>query len=312
MAREQRIRIFLYYVSVVIFVLGLPFILSFALSYRFSPHTLRFIKTGLMDIKTQPQGASVYFQGKPLATKTPAAINELMPGIYTLRIELEKYYPWTGEVKVEAGKVTRLDKIILFPLRPNITQLNKAWVSSFSVDKEKEKIYYLSQEDRLLYVSNLAGEKFQEAGKLPENFVSVDSFKVSPDKERVLCYNSHQILIMSIEPANVKLPLEPPIVLEYPAKRIVDAFWHSDGYHIIVVTNKNIEAVEAKVDPVTVNLAQVNRKAAGAFYDEKLDTLYFLDQERGEDGRLYDNVYKLELDLKFYPLREFMNLKSNE
>jgi len=142
MHREQKIRAFLFYLSLLIFFTCLPFILFFALEYKFNPRTFRFAKAGLVALKTQPQGAAIYFENKLLNEKTPATLNELLPGRYNLRLELENYYPWAGVVEVEAGKVTRLEKIILFALRPNIKELSKNKISSFWVDKEDIRIYY--------------------------------------------------------------------------------------------------------------------------------------------------------------------------
>jgi len=64
MLNEQRIRAILFYLSVVIFLMGLPFILSFALGYNFDRRTFKFTKTGLLVLKTQPSGASVYLDEK--------------------------------------------------------------------------------------------------------------------------------------------------------------------------------------------------------------------------------------------------------
>ncbi len=112
MLHEQRIRAILFYLSVLIFLMGLPPILSSTLGYNFDKRTFKFTKAGLIVLKTQPQGASVYLDKKLLSFKTPATINELLPGKYELKFEMDKYYPWSGEVEVGAGKVTRLEKII--------------------------------------------------------------------------------------------------------------------------------------------------------------------------------------------------------
>ncbi len=117
MLTEQKVRAFLFYLSVFIFLAGLPFILPFALGYKFDRRNFKFSKTGLIVIKTQPQGASIYFDKKLINDKTPATLNELLPGTYNMRLELERYYPWHDDINVEAGKVTRLEKVILFPLR---------------------------------------------------------------------------------------------------------------------------------------------------------------------------------------------------
>ena len=311
MSGEQRLRAILFYLSLFIFFIGLPFILSFALSYKFNTKTFKFTKAGLIVIKTQPQSASIYLDGKLIDDKTPATINELLPGKYRLRLELDNHYAWFGEVNVEAGKVMRLEKIILFPLRSNAIQLNKEKISSFWVDDEKEKIYYIDQDENIIYRSDLNGENFEEIGVLPDT-LQIKKWKISPDKEKLLCFNIHQIAVINLQPQSDLTDANSAVMLDYPNSRITDVFWHSDSYHLILVTDRNIEVREAVPEAMPVNLINLNKKNITYFYDDTKDTLYFMDSERAEDGKLYDNVYKLELSTKFSPFKGLIKPRLNE
>jgi hypothetical protein len=296
---EQKIRAFLFYLGVFIFFIGLPFILSFALSYKFNMRIFRFTKTGLIALKTQPQGASIYLNGALVNEKTPATINELLPGEYNLRLELENHYPWSAVVGVEAGKVRRLDKIILFPLRPNIKQLNKEKISSFWVDKEKDRVYYLNQEENIIYKSDLEGENFEVIGNLAHLRPQPVKWKISPDKEKLLSFNPHQIAVVNLSSSHKPYSTESPLILDFPDHRIIDIFWHSDSYHLILITDSNIEVQEAILQSVPINIVNLEKKNVSPFYDENKDTLYFIDNQKAGDGKFYDNVFKLELSTKF-------------
>jgi len=310
-SHEQRIRATLFYLSVFIFFVGTPFILSFALGYKFNSKTLKFTRAGLIAIKTQPQGAAIYLGGKLLNDKTPSTINELLPGKYRLRLELEHYYPWFAEVNVDAGKVTRLEKIILFPLRSSVIQLNKAKVSSFWVDDKKEKIYYVDQVENIIYKADLGKENLEEIGIIPEAF-AVKKWKISPDRSKLLCFNPHQIAVVNLHAQEYLSDSDAAVVMDYTNRKITDAFWHSDSYHLILVTEKNIEVVEASQNATPVNLVSLNKKNVTAFYDDNRDTLYFLDSQQAVDGETYDNVYQLDLNAKFSPLKELLKTKTNE
>lgn len=312
MSGEQKIRSILFYVSLFIFVIGLPFILSFALSYKFNLRTFKFSKAGLLALRTQPQGASIYLDGKLLNEKTPATINELLPGKYNIRVELEKHYPWIREVGVEPGQVTRLEKIILFPLRQNVKQLNKDKISSFWLDEENEKIYYINQEDNVIYKSDLEGESFKEICICLKINPPPKKWKVSADKEKLLGFNLHQIAIAYLNTQSGLPSTGLPLVLDYSHRKIVDVFWHSDSYHLIIITDRNIEVLEADPQAAAVNLVNLNKKNISAFYDEGKDTLYFLDSGEGSDGKLYDNVYRLELNAKVYPFQDLIKPKPVE
>ncbi len=311
MSGQQKIRAFLFYLCVLVFLIGLPFILSFALGFKFDTRTFKFTKTGLISIKTQPSGANVYFGSKVLNEKTPTAINELLPGEYRIRLELEKYYPWESQVIVEAGKVAQLDKIILFPLRPDITQLNKEKISSFWVDIEKGEVYYIDLEGLMIYRSDLKGDNFQEVGSFPEMSSLPKKWKVSANRQLMVFFNPHQLAVVSLEPQNRMLSVELPFVLNFVNRKIQEVFWHSDNYHLILITDKSVEVLEARPHAEPVNLLNLNKRNIFAFYDTEKDALYFIDSQRAEDGKFYDNVYKMELNARIYPFGKLMKTRQD-
>jgi hypothetical protein len=311
MPNEQKVRAFLFYLSVFIFLIGLPFILSFALGYKFDRRRFKFTKTGLLVLKTQPSGASVYLDEELLDLKTPATIAELLPGRYNLRLELEKHYPWLNEVNVDAGKVTRLEKIILFPLRPDIKQLNRERLSSFWVDEERGAIYYINPEDNGIYKSDLEGRSSERVAGFLSLQPTAVKWKLSPDREKVLYFNAHQIGISHLEPQNKFSPV-PPFILNYSDDRIIGVFWHSDSYHLILISRRSVDALEARPQAEPVILVNLNKRNTSCFYDNRTDTLYFLDAQRAKDGNLYDNLYKLELNTKVFPLQELIKLKPSD
>ncbi len=309
MFTEQRIRAVLFYLSVCAFFAGIPFILSFALGYKFDRRTFKFTKTGLIVLKTQPSGANVYLDKRLLNQATPLTLSELLPGKYLLDLELEGHYPYQVEATVEAEKVTRLEKIILFPLRPDVKQLNKEPVSSFIAEEAGDVIYYISYRDNVIYKSDLEGGHFQAVADFLPILPLPKKWQFSVDKEKLLYFNAHQIGIIYLEPERYAPITEPAFIINYPAGSINDVFWHSDSYHIILVSDSKIEILEAKPDSNAVVLMNLNKKNAYSFYDLRTDTLYFLDSQRAADGRLYDNVYKLELSPRSFPFQELIRRK---
>lgn len=312
MMPEQKIRAFLFYLSVSIFLAGLPLILSSALGYKFDRRNFKFAKTGLIVIKTQPPGATIYFDKKIINDKTPATLSELLPGTYNMRLELERYYPWDDDINVEEGKVTRLEKVILFPLRPNIKQLNKERISDFWIDEEKGAIYYVNQQESVIYKSDLNGDNYEELTRIIPIAPEAVKWKISPDKEKLLYFNRRQIGIVYLQPRKEIFPTQFPFVLDYPSGEIVDLFWHSDSYHLIVVSNRNIDVLEARPKGAPMTLVNLTKENTFAFYNLRTDTLYFSDYQRAADGNLYDNLYKLELNARAMPLQELIKLKPNE
>ena len=312
MFTEQRIRAALYYSSLLVFFLGLPFILSFALGYKFDSKTLKFSQTGLIYIKTQPSGAAIYINDKLINDKTPAAIRELLPGSYHVRVELADYYPWSGEVGVGARKAALLEKIILFPLRTDIEQVNKDRFNIFLVEEDKGLIYYINYEDSGIYTSDLRGAHFKKIS----GFIGISpqslKWKFSPDKEKIVYFNRHKIGITYSDGEKEKKYSDSAFVLDYPQAAIVDVFWHSDNYHLVVVSDRNIEVLEAKPDTTSVELVKLNKKNTQAFYNSREDILYFIDSQKLQDGSVYDNLYKIDLTAKALSLDKLIKIKDNE
>ncbi|MFA4984583.1 MAG: PEGA domain-containing protein [Candidatus Omnitrophota bacterium] len=313
MLSEQRIRGVLFYASVAVFFVFLPFVLSSALGYRFDRRNFKFTRSGLIFIKTQPAGASVYLNGKLLNDKTPVTINELLPGRYRIRLELERYYPWSDEVTVEAGKATPLDKIILFLLRPNVKQVNRDRFNSFWIDEERQAVYYISKEENALYKSDLAGERYQKLADLIGFSTPALKYKISFDRNRILYCNNGQLAVTDINPDD-RFHRGAFFVINEPDSEdwILDAFWHSDGYHIITVRKNHIDVIEARPGAKAVALTRLNNKNTSAFYDVRNDTLYFLDLEEAADGNTYDNLYKIELSPWIFPWQDLIKRRHNE
>jgi len=295
----QRIRAVLFYLSILVFFIGLPFILLFALGYKFNPHSLKFTKTGLIFLKTQPEGANIYLNKKLLKEKTPASIQELLPGSYSIRLEMEDYYTWTSPVEVEAGKVSRIDKIILFPLRPEFKQLNQENVSSFRFYAQAGLIYYLDEVELVVYQTDINGNNFQDVAALPENFLNIQDWDVSHDLTKLFLFNNHQVAVISLESPDIYSYSDVPVYLDYPKSKVLKVFWHSDSYHLVVITNKNIEVVEARSQSPRVSLARLKSESLTAFYDQERDLLYFTyplqDESSGKN-----NLYKLSISPELY------------
>jgi len=302
----QKIRSFLFYLSVALFFIGLPFILASALGYKFNRHNLKFVKTGLIFIKTQPAGAKIHLNGKLIVDKSPASIQELLPGSYEVALELAQHYPWKDQVEVEAGKISRIDKIILFPLRPNLQRLNQEEFSSFRIDAEKRVVYYLDQRKKVVYRSNLDATNFEDIASLPDKFTQIIGWEVSLDKRKLFIFNHHQIGVVFFD---TQIDYEYPAsaaFFDYPQEKIANVFWHSDSYHLVVLTDKYVQVIEARQGALPVNLVELNKKGPAAFYDIQEDALYFSDSQRSSSGSLYNNLYKLELNANLYLLERLV------
>jgi len=308
------IRACLYYISVAVFLIGLPFILAFSLSYKFDRRSFKFTRTGIISIKTQPPGATVILDGKKLVDKTPLSIPELLPGIHTLTLELDGYYPYDRQVEVERGGVTRLEKVILFPLRPDTQQVNKEKISFFLLDEGHSSIYYINKDENMLFRSDMDGEHFEEVCSFKPITPLPRKWVLSPDRSRVAFFNERQVGIIELPQGKKKPSTAQTVILNFPKDVINDMFWYADSYHFILICRKRIIICEARSDAIPVGLVNLTKRNSTGFYDPRSDSLYFMDSQQAPDGNIYDNLYRLELRNRVYQftLPDFMILRGLE
>jgi len=305
----QRIRALLYYLSVSTFIIGLPLILTFALGLKFNQKTFKLTPTGLISIRTQPEGASIYLDGKLLNDKTPATLHELIPGTYNLRLELEGRFIWLGQAQVFPRQVTLLGKIILFPLRPHIKQISKENLGAFWMDEERKTIYFILDGQSSIFRSDLEGLRPEKIAQFIPISPRPIKWKFSNDRQKILYFNQRQIGATLFNAQNPSA--DDSFVIDYHLGRINDVFWHSDNYHIIVVSNKNIAVLEASPASQVIELVALNSAESGAYYEPGQDTLYFNDWQRAEDGNTYNNLYRLDLNPKASIFQELKKLRAN-
>jgi hypothetical protein len=310
--REQNIRAVLFYLSVAVFFIGLPFILTFTLGYKLDRSVWKFVRTGLISLKTQPAGASVFLNGVPRNDKTPCSINELLPGTYTVDLKLAEHYPYSTRVEVRQSTVTRLEKILLFPLRPDVQKLNKEQMSVFWVDEDKQ-IYYVGADAKTIYRSDPDGDHSEKLVECAALASGARQWKVSPDRKRILYFNDTQIGVSGCEPEQNRAA---PFVLDLSAAgAISDVFWYTDSYNIIVIAGAEICMLETRAQARPFVLMKLNSVPRKVFYESDKEILYFQDAQAGADNKAYENVYKLELKRKLYPFGDFsdlMGIKKNE
>jgi hypothetical protein len=73
------------------------------------------IDTGFA-LATEPRGANVYVDDKPLPERTPVRVLDLAPGEHRVRVELPGWASWETAVRATAGTVLPLPDVALQPL----------------------------------------------------------------------------------------------------------------------------------------------------------------------------------------------------
>jgi hypothetical protein len=281
-----------YYFSVALFIALLPIVISYSLGYHIDPHTLKVYKTGILSLRSNPSGAFIYINGKLISDLTPARIENLKPGTYNVEVRREDFYPWQKEVVVRPNMATKVEEIVLFPLTKDIEKMGTSETIAFAVS-EKNFIYHMAKDG--LYRSNMDGTSPKKLSSFSNWPADISGKRFSADGNKLLYFDEKNIWVINLNPERNLAGKTDDIKAQELASSqnpIMDVFWYSDSRHIVFVTDKEIEALEAAgaATKNAVTLYRFKEKPADIYYDDANDTIYFI------EGSC---PYKLELRQKF-------------
>ncbi len=121
----QFFRKIVFYICTTVYIVFCPLIILYALGYNYKPGPGRVVvKTGLIYLSTAPTGATIYLDDKELDQKTPTAVQDVLPGDHSVRIELNGYDSWKEQVPVREAKATVLEKVLLLPSKWTAESIN--------------------------------------------------------------------------------------------------------------------------------------------------------------------------------------------
>ncbi len=286
-----------FFFSLALYLTLLPIILSYSLGYHIDFHKLIIYKTGILSLRSTPSGASIYINGKLIPDITPARIEELRPGTYSIEIKREGLFSWRKELAIRPNMVTRAENILLFPTLQVTEKVSDREMNNFFIPDDRSQVYYMTKSG--LYKSNLDGtnpKKLSSYSGWPSDILWK---KLSPDGKKILYFNENGIWIIYLN--GLKLTKDGDVaevgeVLKSPYI-IKDVFWHSGSNHIIFVAGRDIDVLEigkgGGKNIVTLN--KCSRQPQGVYYDAYNDSLYFNDSPGGKS-----KLYRLDLREKFF------------
>jgi hypothetical protein len=134
-----KIRILIFILTLIV-VGSLGYIVTlYARGYRFDLKTFRFSPNGILVIKSDPNGASVYINGD-LKTATDATL-PLPPGIYDVEIRKEGFFSWQKRLTIEKEIVTSI-ATSLFRSVPSLSPITFLGCSNPITSTDQSKIAF--------------------------------------------------------------------------------------------------------------------------------------------------------------------------
>ena len=153
-----RFRRITYIIFIIIFLVVTPAIILYAAGYRYNFQKHKLQKTGILILKSRPEGAQIYLNGDLQESNTPAHLANLVPEDYLIKIEKEGLYPWQKTLPVRSRTTTFAENITLF--KKNLpTEIADGNITLSVLSPDNEKIVYLLENEKSeeVWLLNLKG-----------------------------------------------------------------------------------------------------------------------------------------------------------
>ena len=181
----------------------------YARGYKFDTKTLKFLPNGILVLKSEPDGASIYIDGE-LKSATDANIS-ISPGIYNVEVKKDGYSSWYKTLTIEKEVVTQAN-ISLFKSAPSLSPVTYLGAVNPVMSKDGSKIVYSVLPDKNTD-EDKAGLWTLDAYNLPLGFstsptritdgdMTDASYVFSPDGNQVLLTISKGIYLLDTNSFN--------------------------------------------------------------------------------------------------------------
>lgn len=274
-----------------------------AKGYTFSSKEKGLVGTGIINVTSVPDAASVYIDGH-LTTATNANIASLQPKEYDVKVIKEGFIPWEKKVKVREGLVTDL-KITLFPAIPTVYPLTYAGIKNPILSPDGSKLAYIvpigkkagvwiwTLEDNRPIAFARGAQPHQIAQTGTVDYTNT-TLRFSPDSKQVLASYGTNNYLLNDESINSE-PKDITPVLQSTLK-----VWDDDLKNINVLTIEKIKDSKAKKIASASAIFKWSPDESKFLYREKPLS------EKEKDGKTLFKDYKV-FDLeesKLYDLPE--------
>jgi hypothetical protein len=199
-----KVRVVFFIVTLIIVGIVGIFASYFARGYRFNFKTFKFQPNGILVLKSEPDGASVYVNGE-LKAATSANIS-LSPGTYDVEVKKDGYFSWYKRLTIEKEIVTQATSISLFKSVPSLSPVTQSGVTNPVMSEDGSKIVY-----SVLPSKNLSSDKIglwtldtysfplgitYGAKRIADGDMTGASYIFSPDGKQLLLTVSNGIFLI--------------------------------------------------------------------------------------------------------------------
>jgi WD40 repeat protein len=198
-----KVRVFLFVLGILIVGFVGIFVSYFARGYKLDFKTFKFQPNGILVVKSEPDGASVFINGE-LKAATNANIS-IPPGTYDIEVKKEGFFNWYKRMQIDKEIVTQAN-ISLFKNVPSLSPVTFAGAANPTLSPDGTKIAFVIPPSKDV-TSDKVGLWTIETFSLPLGFsngpkritdgdLGNASYTFSPDGRQILLTISQSIFVI--------------------------------------------------------------------------------------------------------------------
>ena len=147
------------------FFVSAPLLMLYASGYRLDINSWRISKVGALYIKTYPAGAKVYRNDVYTKRKTPTQLVNMPTGKHIISVIKDGYQTWSKTLRIEAGKTTFVEDIVLFKDNLESKKLASGG-NALLLSPDEELVAYIDNDNKLT-IANLTTATVDNSITLP-------------------------------------------------------------------------------------------------------------------------------------------------
>lgn len=239
----------LFILFLLIFLLSAPLVVLYTAGYRYHFATGKIVQTGVISLTSYPRNATVSIDGIVMNKRTPAVIDNVLPGEHRVRLEREGFFPWERTLTVRSRETSFVTDAGLF-LTSTPSPLTEADILFFSASPDGTDLAYMARTeewDELRAFHTEDGEELLLA-RFPAESTAFDTIAWSADASRIMLseMNGVNSLVMNIV-SGQSLSLDGLIA------DIERTWWDSEkGDVLFIETNENLFSLHVPSERITL------------------------------------------------------------
>ncbi len=198
----------------VIFLIAAPLIVFYTQGYRYNFKRGRVQKIGVLIVSSAPRRADIYLNNVFYNKKTPAKVEQLMPGDYEIKLTKSGYRDWQKKLTIYENATTFAEDVILWKnAMPELIQTMP--ITDWEISPDKEKIAFLDAGHNA-YFLQLKDNKTFAIGHLPAG-VNLKIIGWSNTGKKIILQAGNDFFLANAEACAVRCLAEPIAGQNYSA-----------------------------------------------------------------------------------------------